>query len=164
MKLISVVKTRNYGLIALFAAIGMFLVYPYTQVVLNGGFYNYFFWFEVILSQSVLNFFLYIIFSVLFGFVVSLSIYTWKHRTCSVKGSVGGGTFGSVLGIFTSQCSACVSLATLFLPAAAVSSLAVFNTVFNLITIGVFLLSIYLMGGFKNEYVNAPTSEGVFNI
>jgi len=149
MKVIEVLKTRRYGLIALLLAAAMALVYPYLQVALSGGLYNYVFWFEVILSQSVLNFVLYLAFSALFGVVVSLNIYNWKHRTCSVKGGIGSGSVGSILAIFTSQCSACVSLATLFLPVAAVGALSLYSTAFNFISIGILLLAIYMTGGFR---------------
>lgn len=128
MKLLSVLKTRRYGTIAVIAAVAMALIYPYTQVLLNGGLYNYFFWFEVILSESILNFILYLAFSFLFGVVVALNIHNWKSRACSMKGSVGSGGFGSMLAIFTSQCSACISIAGLFLPIAAVGALTLFNT------------------------------------
>lgn len=150
MKLISILKTKKYGIIALIASFLMLAAYPYLQVILNGGFYNYFFWFEVIIGTSILNFMLYITFSILFGLVTSLIIYNWQHRTCSIKKSLGSGSLGSLLAIFTSQCSACLSLGTLFLPAAAVTSLSIYSTLFNFISIGALLLSIYLMGGFKS--------------
>ena len=149
MKAFSVLKTGRYGFIAIIAALAMALLYPYTQVLLNGGFYNYFFWFEVILRESALNFALYLAFSALFGIVVALSIHNWKNRTCSVKGSLGSGSFGSLIGIFTSQCSACLSLASVFLPTTAVAALTVYNTVFNFISIAILLLAIHLMGGFR---------------
>ena len=149
MKIFEVLKTRKYGSIALISAMAMVIVYPYLQVALNGGLFNYGFWFEIILSQSVLNFFLYLAFSALFGLVVSLSIYNWQTRTCSVKGSIGSGGVGGVIGIFTSQCSACISLASLFLPTAAVGALAVYSTAFNFVSIGFLVLAIYLMGGFR---------------
>ena len=149
MKIISILKKRNYAIIAIVSAISMALIYPYLQVALNGGFYNYFFWFEIILNQSILNFILYLLFSILFGLVVSLNIYNWKNKTCSIRGSTGSLGLGSILAIFTSQCSACVSLATLFLPLSAISLLVKYNTFFNLISIGILLFSIYLVGGFK---------------
>lgn len=149
MKVISILRNKNYALIAIISAIAMALIYPYLQVALNGGFYNYFFWFEIVLDQSILNFILYLIFSILFGMVVSLNIYNWKNRTCNIKGSSGSASLGSILAIFTSQCSACISLATLFLPISAVSLLAKYNTMLNLISIGILLLAIYLVGGFK---------------
>ena len=151
MKLIRILKDKNYLFIAIISAVLMTLIYPYLQVILNGGFYNYFFWFELILSQSILNFILYLVFSILFGLVVSINIYNLKNRTCSIKGSSGSASFGSILAIFTSQCSACVSLATLFLPISAVGLLVKYNTLINLISIGILLLSIYLVGGFKKE-------------
>lgn len=151
MKITSILKNKNYLFIAIISAISMALIYPYLQVVSNGGFYNYFFWFEVILNQSILNFILYLVFSVLFGLVVSINIYNWKNKTCSIKGSTGSLGFGSILAIFTSQCSACVSLATLFLPLSAISLLVKYNTLFNLISIGILLFSIYIVGGFKNK-------------
>lgn len=147
IRLLEVLKIKRYALIALIFSLGMALIYPYLQVALNGGFYNYGFWFEVILSQSKLNFVLYLLFSILFGVVVSYSIYSWKHKKCGVK-SLGSGGFGSIVAMLTSQCSACLSLASLFLPAAAVSAFFVYNTLFNFISIGALLLSIYLMGGF----------------
>lgn len=151
MKFIEVLKNKKYGMIATVSAIAMVIIYPYTQVALNGGFYNYFFWFEVLLMESILNTIFYITFSILFGVVISLSLYNWQHKTCSVKGSVSSGGFASVLGIATSQCSACLSLASLFLPISAVGLLTQFNWVFNIISIGILLFSIRLMGGFKRE-------------
>ena len=149
MKLISILKIRKYGFIAIVSSLAMLLIYPYLQVALNGGFYNYFFWFEIVIAESILNLLLYIIFSILFGVVVSLIIYNWQNRTCDIKGSLGSGGFGSLLTIFTSQCSACISLASLFLPGVAVGALSIYNTIFNFISIGILLLSIFLMGGFK---------------
>ena len=149
MKLISIIKIREYGLIAIFSAAAMALIYPYLQVALNGGFFNYFFWFETLLQESVLNLFAYLSFSALFGIVLSLGIYNWRNKTCGIKNSMGSGGFGSLLGIFTSQCSACLSLASLFLPTAAVAALTVYNTFFNFISIAILLLAIHLMGGFR---------------
>lgn len=149
MLILSILKTRKYGLIAAITAAAMLLVYPYIQVILNGGLYNYLFWFEVILEQSILNFILYITFSILFGIVMSIIIYNWKNRKCNVKGSVGVGGAGGTLAILTSQCSACISLASLFLPIGAVATLAIYNTALNFVSIGALLLAIYLMKGFR---------------
>jgi hypothetical protein len=149
MKVIQVLKKKKYGLIALVGTILMLIVYPFLQVLLNGGFHNYFFWFELILKEAPLNFVLYIIFSGLFGVVTSLNIYNWKHRTCDIKGSAGTGGIGTILAIFTSQCSACFSLATVFLPTVAVGALVVYNTLFNLISVGLMVVAIHLLGGFK---------------
>ena len=151
MKVFTVLKTKKYGSIAALAATAMALIYPYIQVLLNGGLYNYFFWFEVIFAESLLNFALYLVFSALFGIVLSLNIHNWKSRTCSVKGSAGAGGIGSTIAILTSQCSACLSIASLFLPVAAVGALTVYNTIFNFISIAILLLAIYLLGGFKRQ-------------
>ncbi len=149
MKLLSILKTRKYGTLAIILAVAMALIYPYLQVILNGGFFNYFFWFEVILSNSIINFVLYLIFSALFGIVVSFSIYNLTHKTCSIKTSTGSSSFGVGLAIFTSQCSACVSLVTLFLPVTAAGIFSVYSTAFNALSIAVLVLAIYLMRGFK---------------
>lgn len=151
MLLSDVLNTRKYRLIAFLSSVGMLLLYPYIQVILNGGLYNYFFWFEVILEQSLLNFALYIAFSILFGIVMSMIIYSWKNRTCGLKGSVGSGGVGSTLAVLTSQCSACISLASLFLPIGAVATFAVYNTALNFVSIGALLLAIYLMKGFSGK-------------
>ncbi|MBI2668184.1 hypothetical protein HYX17_05460 [Candidatus Woesearchaeota archaeon] len=149
MKVITILRNKEYAFIALISAIAMVLVYPYLQVILNGGFYNYFFWYEVILNQSILNFILYLIFSILFGLVISLNIYNFRNRACSIKGSSGSAGLGSILAVFIPQCGACVSLTTLFLPAAAAGILIRYNSIFNLISIGILLLAVYLVGGFK---------------
>lgn len=149
MLIFQVIKIPKYSVIAILSSIVMATVYPYLQVALNGGFYNYFFWFEVILGQSILNFIFYITFSILFGITVSMGIYNWSNRTCSVTGSASTGSLGAFIGIITSQCSACLSLASLFLPTAAVGMLVVYNTLFNLLSIGALVFSIYLMNGFK---------------
>jgi len=151
MKLIEVLKKKKYGSIAALAATGMALIYPYIQVLLNGGLYNYFFWFEVIFGESVLNFVLYLIFSALFGIVVALNVHNWKNPTCSIKKGIGSGGVGSTIAILTSQCSACLSIASLFLPVAAVGALTVYNTIFNFISIAILLIAIYLLGGFKRQ-------------
>jgi hypothetical protein len=149
MKIMKILKIREYLLIAIISSLAIGLFYPYLQVVLNGGFYNYFFWFEAILNESILNFILYLAFSALFGVVVSLSVYNWKNKTCSIKGSVGSGGFGSLLALFTSQCSACLSLASLILPISAVGALTIYNTVFNFISVGLLVIAVHLLGGFK---------------
>jgi len=151
MKLIEILKIRKYGIISLASAVAMLLVYPYLQVALNGGIYNYFFWFEVIVSESVLNLILYVIFSALFGMVVGLNAYNWKNRTCSLKGSAGTSGLGGMLAIFTSQCSACLSLASLVLPTVAVGALTLYNTAFNFLSISILVIAIYLLGGFRKE-------------
>lgn len=151
MKFVSILRDRKYLTIFLVSAFAMALAYPYLQVALNGGFYNYFFWFEVLLSESFINAVFYVAFSALFGVVVSLSIYNWENRTCNLKRGLGSGGFASILGIFTSQCSACLSLASLFLPTVAVGALTAYNKVFNAISVAMLIISIYLMGGFKNE-------------
>ncbi len=150
MKLLEVLKSRNYAYIALISSLGMALIYPYLQVALNGGIYNYLFWFENILSTSILNFILYLIFSLLFGVSVSFSIYSWKNRACNIK-AISSGSFGGTLAVLTSQCSACISLASFILPATAVTALALYNTMFNFVSISAILLAIHLMGGFRKS-------------
>ncbi len=85
----------------------------------------------------------------MFGVVVALNVYNWQNRTCSMKRGVGSGGIGSGIAVLTSQCSACLSLATLFLPVAAVGTLSLYNTVFNFISIGILLFAIHLLGGFR---------------
>lgn len=149
MKIFSMIKTSKYGAVALISSVLMLLIYPFLQVVLNGGFYNYFFWFEMILSQSVLNFVLYLLFSGLFGIVVSLVYHNYRKGTCNVRRGAGSGGAGSLLAILIPQCSACLSLAVLFLPIGAVAMFGTYSTVLNLISLGLLVLSIHLLGGFE---------------
>lgn len=150
MKVLNVLKERTYQAVAIIGALLMAIIFPYIQVINNGGFFNYFFWFEVLLSESIINAILYVVFSSTFGVVVSLGYYNYKNKTCDLKGSAGSGGIGSMIGVLIPQCSACISLLGAIFPTSIATVVAVNSTLFNFLSIGLLFFSIHLMGGFKN--------------
>ena len=151
IKSIKVLKEKKYMLIFIASTLLMLVTYPYLQVLRQGGFSNYFYWFQMLWKISPINFILYIIFSILFGVVISLVIHNWKDsKVCNIRGSSSGG-ISSLLALSVSQCSTCLPFASLFLPATAVGFISVNNTLINFIIVGLLIYSIYSMGGFNNQ-------------
>jgi hypothetical protein len=111
-------------------------------------------WF-VSLTTIPLNAALYILFSILFGLVVSLQVYSMRNPgVCKISNTKKGlrtGAFGTFFGFFIGVCPACVGLLGLILPLGVILTLTAFGWVFMLIAIGIMIFSIYHLGGFKKE-------------
>ena len=141
IKVFEILKDREYFAIFLIAAAVMLVVYPYLQ-----SFGQIDLWFQVIEPDNLL---LYTSFSVLFGLLVPLQVYSIKApKACRIQ-SGGAGVAGTIAGFFVAQCPSCAVLLSLFLPFNAIIFIVTYNTWLTLGTIALMLIAIYFLGGFK---------------
>lgn len=141
MKLTEALKNRLYFSLAVVFAILMGTFYPYIQSLGNIDI-----WFQ---NVSPLNFILYIVFSVLFGVLVSFHIYRIREHKVRNAKSLCSGVSGSLIGFLFGYCTGCVSLISLILPFSAVAFLAAYSLLFTLIGVLLLLFSLYLLHGFE---------------
>lgn len=143
-----VLKRPFHFFLGVLAVLVMSLLYMYTQVL--GNFHNIDVWFATIPWYNAV---LFIIFAVLFGITFSFQVFTWRQpKTCSIGQKVKGAGSSSIgtLGLFlVAQCPACASLGALFLPLSATIFLTQFSWLLNLVGIGLLLVTINYLGGFK---------------
>ena len=150
MRIISVLKQRNYFLLAVASSVIFALFYIYTQVL--GIVENIDIWLTVIPRYNAV---LFVLFASLFGVTFSFQVYNWRQpKVCSVSqkrtgAGIGGGA--SFIGLLIAQCPACASLGALFLPVSAISFFTQFSMVLNVVSIGLLLFVINYLGGFKNQ-------------
>ena len=100
------------------SSFGMAVVYIVIQAWAIGGHQNLDIWFSVI---PKVNLALIVLFSLLFGLLLTLQIDVFKKKTCSIgskTAGASGGVFGTALAFIVPACPACVSIATIILPAA----------------------------------------------
>ncbi|RMD66103.1 hypothetical protein D6817_04790 [Candidatus Pacearchaeota archaeon] len=142
-------KARNWGIVA-FVAVALILPVIQTGFLQN----SIKSWF-LTLIKSPLNSALYLIFSLLFGMLISLQIYNSSNiklcKDCNTKKGLRTGIFGVVVGSLVGICPACVGLLGLVLPLGVSLSLTYYGWVFMLLAILLMLLSIYLLKGFEND-------------
>ena len=150
MKIIEVIKKPRYFVLAVISSVVMAIIYAYSQVL--GIAHNVDVWFA---SVPRINLIIYFIFSFLFGITFSFQVYTWlQPNVCSVSKKAKGAGIGGIgtLGLFlVAQCPACASLGILLLPLSAVTFIARYSIVINLIGMGMLLFTINYLGGFKKE-------------
>lgn len=133
----------------------MLILYPVLQTLATGSIHNIDLWFKIIPKQNLL---LLILFSLLFGLLMTMQIYNLKDKTCSIKhktASASTGSIGAIIAFLVPACPACLSLATLIIPATLALPFVQFVTRFNtqllILSILLTLAGIYLLGGFKNN-------------
>jgi hypothetical protein len=150
MRLLHVLQIPSSQGVALLSAALMLVIYVYAQLL--GIVENLDVWLATI---PPLNLGIVLVFSALFGITFAYQYYLWKRpKTCSATkkisgaGTTGVGTFGIFL---VAQCPACASIGTLFLPFSAISFLADYGWIFNLLGIGLLLFTLNYLGAFKNE-------------
>ncbi len=152
MRLLKILKNKNYLWLFIFLSLVMLVVYPLLQVSLTVG-TDIGFWLKVI---PKINLFLVIIFAISFSLLATLQIYNFKDKKCSIKkksSSAATGGIGTILAIVVPACPACIGLFSLFLPAALSLSItsifAKFSTLLLLSSIILMLLGIFFLGGFR---------------
>jgi len=133
---------------AIFSAIGIFLLVPVIQLAVTPLAFEI--WYRTLLERP-LNSALYVIFSVMFGVLISLYFYA-KNKCVDCKKSdanagFGGATLGFVLGV----CPACFSLIGVVLPLGGSILLTQYAPAFTLLSIVIILFSIHRLGGFKKK-------------
>ena len=155
VKIFNILKIKKYLWIMIVSTLIILIILPALQVLATGGIQNLDLWFKVI---SPINFLLIIIFSFAFGLVVSLQIYNFQDKTCSIEKKTGGVSsfsIGTFLAVLVPACPACLSLASLFLPAALGISVGAFFTRFSslflLLSIALMILGMLLLGCFKKS-------------
>lgn len=155
MKILKILKNKNYLLLAISSSLFMLIIYPLLQAYATGGLQNLDLWLKVI---PKLNFMLVILFSILFGLLLTLQIFNLKTKICSIKNktvSASIGTFGTVLAFLAPACPACLSIVSLLIPAALslslIQFLVKFNTTVLIISNILMILGLLLLGGFKSE-------------
>lgn len=155
MKILKILKNKNYLLLAISSSLFMMVIYPLLQAYATGGLQNLDLWLKVI---PKLNLVLVLIFSILFALLLTLQIYNLKTKVCSIKNKTASasiGTFGTILAFLAPACPACLSIASLLIPAAfslsIIQFLVKFNTIVLIASNILMLLGLLLLGGFKSE-------------
>jgi hypothetical protein len=147
-KIAKVLMMPKYLLIAIIASIGMAAIYAYSQVL--GVVENIDLWLKV---MPWYNKILFSIFVTIFGASVAYQVYLWKQpKVCAINkvGRSASANSGATFGVFlVTQCPACASIGSLFLPLSAMLFIANFGWLINLIGIVVILFTINYLGGFK---------------
>ena len=164
MKTFKILRNKKDFIIAISSSLFMLILYPILQTLATGGLKNLDLWFAII---PKINLLMVIIFSILFGLLLTLQIHNFNLKTCSLKSksiSASSGSIGAFLGILVPACPACISIATLILPAAVgiqfVQVIVKFNTIILLASIILMILGILILGGFKNE-TPRPKGRGI---
>ena len=93
--------------------------------------------------------YLYPIVAFLSGVYVGLYVYNKKVAPCCSIETVKGGATGSFVGVILGACPACIPVVAIFLPLAFNVFLSRVAPIFSIVSIGILLLVIYRMNGFK---------------
>ncbi|MBI4181787.1 MAG: hypothetical protein HY520_02365 [Candidatus Aenigmarchaeota archaeon] len=142
MQLTRALRAPRYALLAAAAALALFWLYAYSQVL--------FIWQNLDLWLAIaprVNLGLFIAFSALFG--ITLSYQAWlraQPKACSLK--AGPQAAGTLLSFLVVQCPACASIGVLFLPLSVVTFFTAFSTWLNLLAIALLLFTLLRLGAF----------------
>jgi hypothetical protein len=108
-------------------------------------------WFSELLRLP-LSLILYVLISLSSGALVALQFYNLsKHKVCSFAKANASGFLGLISAFSFGVCPSCIGLLGLIFPLGATLALAQFRTAFNILSLGLILFSIYLLGGFKDD-------------
>ncbi|MBI5123122.1 hypothetical protein HZA75_04670 [Candidatus Roizmanbacteria bacterium] len=105
-------------------------------------------WLQFFYYYSPQNYF-YAILSILSGIYVGIYVYDRKVQSCCSIRSKKVGAAGSVLGVLLGACPACIPVLAFFLPLSISIALSRVSLLFLILSIGIMLLSIYRMNGFR---------------
>lgn len=105
-------------------------------------------WYRTFIERPA-NSVLYVVFSVLFGLLVSLYLYSKNKCLDCRKRDVDTGFTGAITGFVLGVCPACFSIIGVFLPLGFSILLTVYAPAFTALSIGMILFSIWRLGGFK---------------
>lgn len=152
-KVFGILKSKNYLAIFLISSLIILASFPILQSLVTGGLHNLNLWFAVTPKYNV---FLLVIFSILFGLLLSLQVYNLKIKVCNIKNktvSATAGGLGTFITFLVPACPACLSILSLLLPGAYALYITQFFIKFNtlLLLFGTFLLilGLWILGGFK---------------
>ena len=133
---------------AIFSAIGIFFLVPVIQLINTPLAFEI--WYKTLLDRP-LNSALYVIFSVMFGALISLYFYAKNKCIDCKKSDVNTGFGGATLGFVLGVCPACFSLIGVVLPLGGSILLTQYAPAFTLLSIVIILFSIHRLGGFKKK-------------
>lgn len=150
LHLIRTLSQPWYTFMAVVFAIGILLVYVYSQVL--GNVQNVDVW---VANLSETRAAMLIVFGILFGITLSYQISLWMgKRACPIhRQAKGTGASGlSTIGIFlVAQCPACASLGALFLPLSVVTLLGQYAEWLNIASILLMLFTLHYLGAFETS-------------
>ena len=144
MKDIIILKIWRHKLSALAALVTMAGVFLWPSIPL-GGITK---WLEFFYYYTRQNY-LYLLMAIFSGLYVGIYVYDKTvARCCSIKNRKVG-ILGSSVGILLGACPACIPVLVFFLPLSVTIVLSRISLAFLVIAIGIMLLAIYKMNGFK---------------
>ncbi len=147
MRLLGVLYSPKYTIIALVSFLAMMGIYIYSQVLGNLSLVDV--WLANVPPVHAL---LLLAFAILFGLTFAYQIHLWDSpKVCApAKRAKGSGVSGiGTIGIFlVAQCPACASLGALFLPVSALTFLAEYTVWLNVVSILLMLFTLHYLGAF----------------
>jgi len=146
MRIITAVKEKPFH--ALLSSVGIFLLVPLIQSINTPLAFEI--WYKTFLDRP-LNSLLYIAFSIMFGMLISLYIYSKSKCIDCKKGDINAGFGGAALGFVLGICPACFSLIGVLLPLGGSIFLTAYSPVFTALSIALILFSIQRLGGFRKN-------------
>ena len=150
MRMLNALQDRKLLRVGILASVLIAIILPVIQ---TGFLQNSITAWAYTLIKSPLNTSLYVLFSLLFGMLIILQMYNKKNlcAECDTKKGMNVGMLGAFFGFVVGVCPACIGLLGLILPLSTSLALTYYGWIFMLLAIGIMLLSIYLLGGFKRE-------------
>ncbi len=146
MRLITAFREKPFH--AAFSAVGIFFLVPIIQLVATPLAFEI--WYRTLLDRP-LNSILYIIFSLMFGMLISLYIYSKNKCVDCKKSDINAGFGGAALGFVLGICPACFSLIGVLLPLGGSIFLTAYAPAFTSLSIAIILFSVYRLGGFNKN-------------
>ena len=146
MRIVTAFKEKPFH--AIFSAIGIFLLVPVIQLAVTPLAFEI--WYRTLIDRP-LNSILYIIFSAMFGMLISLYLYAKNKCLDCKKSDVNAGFGGATLGFVLGVCPACFSLIGVVLPLSGGILLTQYAPAFTSLSILIILFSIHKLGGFKKK-------------
>jgi len=144
MKDILIFKIWQHKFPALAALFTIAFVFLWPSIPL-GGITK---WLEFFYYYTPQNY-LYLLMAIFSGLYVGIYVYDKAvARCCSIKNRKVG-ILGSSVGILLGACPACIPVLAFFLPLSVTIVLSRISLAFLVIAIGIMLLAIYKMNGFK---------------
>ena len=150
-------KNRRYVLLSLLFSVLFLMLYPLFQTLplliqnLNDFRFTLQYWFSLL---TPLKWFLYFLYGILFGLVISFFIWQRKKKVCPptqmVKSGFLGG-FGASLGTVLPVCPSCFSLVGFILPLNTLFLLVKYSAFVMAGSIALLFLSLWLLGAFQRR-------------
>ena len=152
MRILNALKYKKSLIVGIISTVVIFLILPIIQTAfLQNSIKSWI----LTLLKSPLNTSLYVIFSLLFGLLISLQVYNLQHpklcKDCNTKKGVSTGYFGAFGGFLVGVCPACIGLLGIILPLGTSLTLTYYGWAFMLGAVAIMVFSLYSLGGFKKE-------------